>query len=130
MPPGRPVDAVNLFPRHGLDAGDSFFARYATYPPGHDRAGEVREGRLYVGIHGGGLGSVQTSQVRTFSVPLQAGRDLPERERDPYWTVMLFFNSLWELGTSLSLFPVGHPRLHEDHQTPARLPMERGPAAQ
>jgi hypothetical protein len=97
-------DAVSLFPPHGLDAGDSFFARYATYPPGHERAGEVREGRLYIGVHGGGLGSVQTSQVRTFSALLQAGRDLPESDRDPYWTLMLFFNSLRELGTSLSLF--------------------------
>jgi hypothetical protein len=96
-------NAVSLFPPHGIDAGDSFFAKYATYPPGHERAGEVREGRLYVGIHGGGLGSVQTSQVRTFSALMQAGRDLPERERDPYWTLMVFFNSLRELGTSLSL---------------------------
>ena len=97
-------DRVSLFPPHGLDAGDSFFARYAVYPPGHERAGEVREGRLYVGVHGGGLGSVQTAQVRTFSTLLQAGKDLPDSERDPYWTLMLFFNSLRELGTSLSLF--------------------------
>jgi hypothetical protein len=97
-------DRVSLFPPPGLDAGDSFFARYAIYPPGHERAGEVREGRLYVGVHGGGLGSVQTAQVRTFSTLLQAGKDLPDTERDPYWTLMLFFNSLRELGTSLSLF--------------------------
>ena len=96
-------EAVSLFPPHGLDAGNSFFARYATYPPGHESAGKAREGRLYVGIHGGGLGSVQTSQVRTFSALLQAGKDLPEIERDPYWTLMVFFNSLRELGTSLSL---------------------------
>lgn len=92
-----------LFPPHGLDAGDSFFARYARYPAGHERAGELREGRLYVGIHGGGLGSLQTAQVRTFTALLQAGQDLPETVRDPYWTLMVFFNSLRELGTSLSL---------------------------
>lgn len=97
-------DRVSLYPPPGLNAGDSFFARYALYPPGHKRAGEVREGRLYVGVHGGGLGSVQTAQVRTFSTLLQAGKDLPDTERDPYWTLMLFFNSLRELGTSLSLF--------------------------
>ena len=96
-------DRVALFPPHGLDAGDSFFARYATYPDGHGHAGEIREGRLYVGIHGGGLGSMQTAQVRTFAALLQAGLDLPATERDPYWTLMVFFNSLRELGTSLSL---------------------------
>ncbi|MEU2612154.1 helicase-related protein [Micromonospora sp. NPDC007271] len=96
-------ERVELFPPHGIDAGDSFFARYATYPEGHERAGEVREGRMYVGIHGAGLGSLQTVQVRTFAALLQAGMDLPEEKRDPYWTLMVFFNSLRELGTSLSL---------------------------
>jgi len=94
---------VALFPPHGLDAGDSFFAQYARYPSGHHRSGELREGRLYVGVHGGGLGSLQTAQVRTFTALLQAGTDLPEGKRDPYWTLMVFFNSLRELGTSLSL---------------------------
>jgi hypothetical protein len=96
-------DRVALFPPHGLEARDSFFARYATYPADHARAGEVREGRMYVGIHGGGLGSLQTAQVRTFAALLQAGQDLPADQRDPYWTLMVFFNSLRELGTSLSL---------------------------
>ncbi len=94
---------VALFPPHGIDASDSFFACYARYPSGHPRAGEFREGRMYVGVHGGGLGSLQTAQVRTFAALLQAGMDLPEAERDPYWTLMVFFNSLRELGTSLSL---------------------------
>jgi hypothetical protein len=96
-------ESVALFPPHGVDASDSFFARYATYPAGHARAGEVREGRMYVGIHGGGLGSLQTAQVRTFAALMQAGMDLPDSQRDPYWTLMVFFNSLRELGTSLSL---------------------------
>jgi hypothetical protein len=96
-------DRVALFPPHGIDAEDSFFARYATFPSGHPREGRLREGRMYVGIHGGGLGSLQTAQVRTFAALLQAGMDLPESERDPYWTLMVFFNSLRELGTSLSL---------------------------
>ena len=92
-----------LFPPHGIDVQDSFFASYATYRSPHTRAGELREGRMYVGIHGGGLGSLQTAQVRAFAALLQAGMDLPEAERDPYWTLMVFFNSLRELGTSLSL---------------------------
>ena len=92
-------DDVTLFPPHGLDASDSFFARFAR-----DReSGELLQGRLYVGIHAPGLGSMQTVQVRTSSALLQAAVDLPEDERDPWWTLMMFFNSIRELGTSVSL---------------------------
>jgi hypothetical protein len=90
-------DAV-LFPPHGLDADDSFFARYAL-----EADGKRKPGRLYIGIHGPGLGSLQTAQVRTFAALLQASGDLPGNERDPWWTLAVFFNSLRELGTSLSL---------------------------
>lgn len=89
---------TELFPPRALDAGDSFFARYAT-----DENGALLPGRLYVGVHGGGLGSVQTAQVRTFSALLQAPVPMSPEERDPWWSLIVFFNSLRELGTSLSL---------------------------
>lgn len=89
---------TELFPPRALDAGDSFFARYARDPNGN-----LLPGRLYVGVHGGGLGSVQTAQVRTFAALLQAPVPLSPDERDPWWTLVVFFNSLRELGTSLSL---------------------------
>ena len=87
-----------LFPPPGLDAGDSFFARYAR-----DADGQVRPGRLYLGIHAPGLGSLQTAQVRTFAALLQAPLGLDREDQDPWWTLAVFFNSLRELGTSLSL---------------------------
>ncbi len=90
---------VALFPPPGLDASDSFFARYAR-----NLDGTLRRGRLYVGVHAPGLGSVQTAQVRTFAAILQSTLALPPAERDPWWTLLLFFNSLRELGTTLSLF--------------------------
>jgi hypothetical protein len=98
---GRPN--VQLFPPPGLDAADSFFARYAR------RDGKLARGRVFVGVHGAGLGSVQTAQVRTFAALLQATTSLSATStasataRDPWWTLLLFFNSLRELGTSLSL---------------------------
>ena len=91
-------ERVTLFPPPGLDAGDSFFARYAT-----DGEGKLRSGRLYLGVHAPGLGSMQTAQVRTFTSLLQAPMLLQEEERNPWWTLLLFFNSLRELGTTLSL---------------------------
>src|SRR5258708_11171748 len=90
---------VTLFPPPGLDAGDSFFARYAT-----EDDGSLSRGRLYVGVHAPGLGSLQTVQVRYFTELLQAPVNLSNVERDPWWTLLLFFNSLRELGTTLSLF--------------------------
>lgn len=89
---------IRLFPPHGLDAGDSFFARYAR-----DNDGKLLPGRMYVGVHAPGLGSIQTAQVRTFASLLQAPLDLEPGKRDAWWTLLAFFNSLRELGTSLSL---------------------------
>lgn len=91
---------VVLFPPSGLDADDSFFARYAR-----DKYGHLQPGRMYVGVHGPGLGSLQTVQVRTFTSLMQAPVNLPNpKEQDPWWTLLIFFNSLRELGTTLSLF--------------------------
>ena len=92
-------DDVALFPPPGLEADDSFFARYARNPDG-----TLRHGRMYVGVHAPGLGSMQTTQVRTFTALLQAPMQLHSLQaRDPWWTLLLFFNSLRELGTTLSL---------------------------
>lgn len=87
-----------LFPPPGLDAGDSFFSRYAV-----DAEGKLRRGRMYVGVHGPGHGSMQTTQVRTFSALLQSPHKYSYPERDPWWTLLVFFNSLRELGTTLTL---------------------------
>jgi hypothetical protein len=88
-----------LFPPPGLSAGDSFFARHHI---GED--GKPLPGRQYVGVYAPGLGSMQTVQVRTFSSLLQAPFGLPHaEEQDPWWTLLCFFNSLRELGTTLSL---------------------------
>ena len=99
-------DRTCLFPPPGLDADDSFFARIARASDG-----SPERGRIYVGVHAPGLGSLQTVQVRTFAALLQAPQPLPLPERDPWWTLLLFFNSLRELGTTLTLFQSDIPDL-------------------
>jgi hypothetical protein len=89
---------VALFPAPGIDQSDSFFARFATRADG-----SLAPGRLYAGVLGPSLGSMQTVQVRSITALLQAPLGLPEAERDPWWTVVVFFNSLRELGTTLTL---------------------------
>lgn len=91
---------VTLFPPPGLEEGDSFFSQYAM-----DKNGKRAPGKIYVGVFAPSLGSTQTTQVRTFSALMQAPQFLAEdKAKDPWWSLMLFFNSLRELGTTLSLF--------------------------
>lgn len=89
---------VKLLPPPGLDVSDSFFAQYER-----DNEDRLKPGKIYVGIHAPGLGSMQTIQVRTFTALLQGSLDVAGSDRDPWWTFVLFFNSLRELGTTISL---------------------------
>lgn len=95
---------ARLFPPHGLCADDSFFAVWAR-----ETDGSLQPGRRYVGVHGPGLGSMQTAQVRTASALLQAPMELPADSRDPWWTCLTFFNSLRELGNTLTLLQADIP---------------------
>jgi len=91
-------DRAYLFPPPGIEISDSFFSRYAV-----ESSGRQKPGRIYVGIHAPAFGSMQTAEVRTISSLLQAPMLFPKDERDPWWTLMVFFNSLRELGPALSL---------------------------
>lgn len=85
---------VALFPPPGLDARDSFFAR--TDPS--------TDGKTYVGVHAHGFGSYQTEWVRALTALVNApmALDTPE-ERDPWWTLLMFCNSLRDMGTAHTL---------------------------
>ncbi|MES2094207.1 MAG: helicase-related protein [Actinomycetota bacterium] len=91
-------EQVSLFPPHGLEEGHSFFAEPAT-----DIEGRPEPGRRYVGIMSASLGSMQTVQVRVAAATLQAASNIPEPDRDGYWTNVNFLNSLRELGNTVSL---------------------------
>lgn len=92
-----------LFPPSGLEAGDSFFAREAV-----NEDGSIKPGRIYTGIMAPGHGSLQTTEARVFATLLQYPAIMPvtdgdESERDPWWTLLCFFNSLRELGGAATL---------------------------
>lgn len=95
---------VALFPPPGLEVSDSFFAVWARDPDG-----QLLPGRRYIGVHAPALGSMQSVQVRVASALLQAPTTLEEEQRDPWWTSLWFFNSLRELGNSLSLLQADIP---------------------
>ncbi|MBZ5680231.1 MAG: hypothetical protein LAO24_09015 [Acidobacteriia bacterium] len=90
---------TQLFPSPGLVMGDSFFGTYAR---GDD--GRLLSGRLYLGIHANDYGSVLTTQVRAFSSALFRPQSFPPDRRDAWWTLLVFYNSLRELGGAKTLF--------------------------
>jgi len=85
---------VRLFPPSGLDATDSYFAR----------VDESRPGRLYVGVMAPGH-TISTAIIHTGATLLQAPLELPleSRESDAYSTLVVYHNSLRELGRTVTL---------------------------
>jgi len=90
---------TQLFPSPGLIMGDSFFGKYAR-----DAAGKLKDGRLYLGIHANDYGSVLTTQVRAFSSALFRPFHFDAGLRDPWWTLLVFYNSIRELAGARTLF--------------------------
>lgn len=82
---------VVQFPPPAIDARDTYFAREVSTV-------EV-PGRKFLGVHAPGK-SVKTALLRTYALLLQ--RVYEHRSdplyRDPYWTLVGYFNSLRELG--------------------------------
>lgn len=87
-------DTSMLFPPSGLRSSDSFFAREAEGP-----------GRMYLGVMAPGHFSLQTTEARTFATMLQSVPHMSsdDQGKDPWWTLLCFFNSLRELGSAATL---------------------------
>lgn len=82
---------MRQFPPAGIDAGDSFFSVVAPR--------EEKASRLYVGALAPGT-SQSTLMIRSFAVLMQGVQDLaaPDEVKDPYWTLVGYYNSLRVLG--------------------------------
>ena len=87
---------VSVFPPAGLEAEDSFFAREV------DHVEEL--GRMYVGIMATGK-TLTTTQIRLMAGLLQHifEMDYPAEVKDPYWTLVCYFNTIRELGRTSTL---------------------------
>jgi hypothetical protein len=90
---------TQLFPSPGLAMGDSFFGKYAR-----EEDGRLSPGRLYLGIHANDYGSVLTTQVRAFSAALFRPHSFDADKRDAWWSLLVFYNSIRELGGAKTLF--------------------------
>lgn len=87
---------VRQFPSPGLDANDSFFAKEIST--------EIDFGRLYLGIMPSGKTKVML-QARATAIALQYVHQLqcPDEQKDQFFTLAIYFNSLKELGKSSSV---------------------------
>ncbi|CAH0291658.1 helicase-related protein [Peribacillus sp. Bi134] len=90
--------SARLFPSPGIDIDDSFFSRVAV-----NESGKPMPGRKYIGVFTSRV-RILMAQVMTYSAILQKVEGLPEDERDPFWTLLSFYNSLRDLGAGLNLF--------------------------
>ncbi len=89
---------ARLFPNPGIDIGDSFFSKVAV-----DEQGLPKPGRKYIGVFPSKV-RILMAQVMTYSALLQKVNSFPENEKDPFWTLLSFYNSLRDLGAGLNLF--------------------------
>lgn len=113
-------DNVFQFPPSGLDAGDSFFAKEAL----------GQNGRRYVGILATGSSSDATTAIRLFASLLYGAKAMKvneEKDRDPYWTNVGYYNSIRELGQAATWIradidqhlDVMYKRRHDDKRYPS-----------
>jgi hypothetical protein len=94
----------SLFPPPALDISDSFFGRTSV-----DENGNPSPGRMYLGVNATSYPSAVTSQVRLLTPAILSPGyevDIPEdsKRRDPWWTLMVFYNSFRDLGGGRTLF--------------------------
>ncbi|MDO9087982.1 MAG: helicase-related protein [Anaerolineaceae bacterium] len=84
------------FPPPGIDSRDSYFARQTDI--------SESPGRLYIGFFAPGK-SMKTAIVRIYANLLQKIHELQVEPhfKDPYWTLVGYFNSLRELGGAVRL---------------------------
>lgn len=90
---------VAQFPHPGIDAENSFFAREAEID--HESG---KYGRVYVGLMPSEK-SKTMMEARTIAGLLHNinTMDLPDEIRDKFWTLTVYFNSIKDLGKSVTL---------------------------
>lgn len=96
---------TSQFPPQGIDISDSFFAV----------ENQQSAGRVYAGVFATAASSSVNAMIKVVSSLLQSCASIPlpngatEEARDPYWTLVQYFNSLRELGQALTLVEFSIP---------------------
>lgn len=108
---GKTENQSQLFPPSGYDINDNFFSTVQV----DEKTGIRVPGRKYVGVFTTTQGKLQT-QVQTLSSLIAKTNNLPENERDPYWTILSFYNTIRDIGMAITLTELDIPnKLHHDY---------------
>lgn len=92
-----------LFPPSGLSISDNFFSTVKRIDD------EPVRGKVYAGVFSSAVSKV-ASQQNVLSALLQSAQLLPEEERDPFWTILSFYNSLRDIGVAKNLVQADVPQ--------------------
>lgn len=92
-------EQTKIFPPPCIDFNDSFFASIAL-----DKDGRQIIGRTYLGVFGRSFSSALTVNTRVFSALLSSVKSIKEDRRDPWYTLLCYYNSLKELGANITIF--------------------------
>lgn len=92
-----------LFPPSGLNMSDNFFSTVKR------KENNPVPGKIYVGVFSSAVSKV-ASQQNVISALLQTTQLLPEEERDPFWTILSFYNSLRDIGVAKNLSQADIPQ--------------------
>ncbi|MEX6044849.1 helicase-related protein [Staphylococcus ureilyticus] len=99
----------SLFPPSGFSINDNFYSKVKT-----DGFGRPVPGRKYVGVYTTTQGKLQT-QVQTFSRLLISANKLPEGFKNPFWTILSFYNTINDIGKANTLADLDIPHEMESY---------------
>ncbi|MBN4912355.1 helicase [Staphylococcus sp. EG-SA-13] len=89
-------EKTQLFPPSGLNINDNFFSVIK-----YDDDVEA-PGRKYIGIYTTTQGKLQ-SQVQAFSSIISTSTQLKSNSKDPFWTILSFYNTIRDIGKAKTL---------------------------
>jgi hypothetical protein len=94
---GITEEYLNIFPPQGIEFGETWFSKV--------KSTTEKPGRKYVGILAPAYKSIQTAETRVYSRMLQAVKsgNFNDQEKDYYWTIVGYFNSIRGLGSANTL---------------------------
>ncbi|MGY0685439.1 helicase-related protein [Mammaliicoccus sciuri] len=90
-------EKTQLFPPSGLNINDNFFSVIKK-----NKKGIEAPGRKYIGIYTTTQGKLQ-SQVQAFSSFISTSTQLKSNNKDPFWTILSFYNTIRDIGKAKTL---------------------------